>query len=160
VLRKDVQARAAHPQMQVELHSTAQLVGDQAEILSAFSNLVDNAVKYTPASGSIHLEWRTDAIGQGRFIVRDTGPGIAPEHLPRLTERFYRVDSGRSRAAGGAGLGLSIVKHIMQHHGGSLEVQSTEGVGSSFTCVFPARRVLAAETRDILHHSVKSASVG
>jgi two-component system phosphate regulon sensor histidine kinase PhoR len=159
MLRKDVLARASHPQIQVELHSTAQLVGDQAEILSAFSNLVDNAVKYTPASGSIQLEWRTDAVGQARFSVRDTGPGIAPEHLPRLTERFYRVDSGRSRAAGGAGLGLSIVKHIMQHHGGSLEVQSTEGVGSSFTCVFPARRV-SAGTRDTIHHSLKSATVG
>jgi two-component system phosphate regulon sensor histidine kinase PhoR len=160
MLRKDVLARESHPQIQVELHSTAQLVGDQAEILSAFSNLVDNAVKYTPVSGSIQLEWRTDAVGQGRFSVRDTGPGIAPEHLPRLTERFYRVDSGRSRAAGGAGLGLSIVKHIMQHHGGSLEVQSTEGVGSSFTCVFPARRVSPAGSRDIPHHSLESAGVG
>ena len=159
MLRKDVLARPAHPEVRVELHSDAQLVGDEAEIHAAFSNLVDNAAKYTPASGSILLQWQVDASGQGRFSVSDTGPGIAPEHLPRLTERFYRVDSGRSRAAGGAGLGLSIVKHIMQHHGGTLEIQSTEGVGSSFTCVFPARRVSAA-TRDSIHHSLKSATAG
>jgi two-component system, OmpR family, phosphate regulon sensor histidine kinase PhoR len=160
VLRKDVLARPVHPEVRIALDSDARLVGDQAEIHSAFSNLVDNAAKYTPATGSIVLDWQLDASGQGRFSVRDTGPGIAPEHLPRLTERFYRVDSGRSRAAGGAGLGLAIVKHIMQHHGGSLEVQSTEGVGSCFTCVFPARRVLAAGSGDTLHHSLKSANAG
>jgi two-component system phosphate regulon sensor histidine kinase PhoR len=75
-------------------------------------------------------------------MVEDTGPGIAPEHLPRLTERFYRVDAGRSRAAGGSGLGLAIVKHVLQHHGATLEVASEPDVGSSFACVFPARRVI------------------
>jgi two-component system, OmpR family, phosphate regulon sensor histidine kinase PhoR len=76
--------------------------------------------------------------------VTDTGPGIAAEHLPRLTERFYRVDAGRTRELGGAGLGLAIVKHALAHHGATLEIESTEGVGSKFTCVFPARRVLIA----------------
>jgi two-component system phosphate regulon sensor histidine kinase PhoR len=100
-------------------------------------------VKYTPVSGAIRIVWRVDAAGYGRFEVHDTGPGIAAEHLPRLTERFYRVDSGRSRAAGGSGLGLAIVKHVLQHHGALLEVASEPGAGSVFACIFPARRVLA-----------------
>ena len=135
--------------------ATPSCIGDQAEIHSAFSNLVDNAAKYTPASGSILLQWQVDAIRRrDGSACAIPATGIAPEHLPRLTERFYRVDSGRSRAAGGAGLGLSIVKHIMQHHGGTLEIQSTEGVGSSFTCVFPARRVSAAQPETIFSHSL------
>jgi two-component system phosphate regulon sensor histidine kinase PhoR len=151
VLRKDVLARPAHPEVQLELSSDAHLLGDEAEILSAFSNLVDNAAKYTPVSGSIRLVWQLDADGSARFIVQDTGPGIAPEHLPRLTERFYRVDAGRSRAAGGSGLGLAIVKHVLQHHGATLEVTSEPNVGSTFACVFPARRVIAgARNADIL----------
>jgi two-component system phosphate regulon sensor histidine kinase PhoR len=143
LLRKDVLARAVHPDISVELLTDAHLRGVETELQSAFSNLVDNAVKYTPASGSIRIRWRVDEVGQGRFEVHDTGPGIASEHLPRLTERFYRVDSGRSRAAGGAGLGLAIVKHVLQHHGAVLDVASEPGVGSTFTCIFPPRRVLA-----------------
>jgi len=143
VLRKDVLARPVHPQISVELASDARLRGLEPELLSAFSNLVDNAVKYTPASGSIRIRWSVDDTGQGRFEVQDTGPGIASEHLPRLTERFYRVDSGRSRAAGGAGHGLAIENHVLQHHGALLDVASTPGVGSTFTCIFPPRRVLA-----------------
>jgi two-component system, OmpR family, phosphate regulon sensor histidine kinase PhoR len=143
LLRKDVLARPVHPEISVELSTEARVRGVESELLSAFSNLVDNAVKYTPASGSIRIGWRVDEKGQGRFEVHDTGPGIAAEHLPRLTERFYRVDSGRSRAAGGAGLGLAIVKHVLQHHGASLEVASEPGIGSTFTCIFPPRRVLA-----------------
>jgi two-component system phosphate regulon sensor histidine kinase PhoR len=142
VLRKDVLARPVHPEVQLEIDTDAHLLGDEAEILSAFSNLVDNAAKYTPASGRIRLVWQLDENGSARFMVEDTGPGIAPEHLPRLTERFYRVDAGRSRAAGGSGLGLAIVKHVLQHHGATLEVASEPDVGSTFACVFPPRRVI------------------
>ena len=141
VLRKDVLARARHPQLQLDVQADARLLGEYAEILSAFSNLVDNAVKYTPPTGMVRISWRVDAAGTARFAVEDTGPGIAPEHLPRLTERFYRVDAGRARDAGGTGLGLAIVKHALQHHGATLEVASSPGVGSTFTCVFPSRRV-------------------
>jgi len=145
LLRKDVLARPAHPGIVVEISTTARLCGDEAQLHSAFANLVDNAAKYTPASGSVRVCWRLDEHGQARFEVHDTGPGIAPEHLPRLTERFYRVDSGRARTAGGAGLGLAIVKHVLQHHGAVLEVRSEPGHGSSFSCVFPPRRVLDAD---------------
>ncbi|HTQ36324.1 MAG TPA: phosphate regulon sensor histidine kinase PhoR [Steroidobacteraceae bacterium] len=144
VLGKDVLARASHPEVRVELNSDAHLAGEQAEILSAFSNLVDNAAKYTPASGLVRLIWEVDREGEGRFTVADTGPGIAPEHVPRLTERFYRVDPGRTRDAGGTGLGLAIVKHVLQHHGAMLEIDSRPGAGSRFTCVFPPRRVRVA----------------
>jgi two-component system phosphate regulon sensor histidine kinase PhoR len=158
VLRKDVLARPVHPEISVEIGTDAKLVGDESELMSAFSNLVDNAAKYTPATGSLRICWRLDDNGNGRFEVRDTGPGIAAEHLPRLTERFYRVDSGRSRAAGGAGLGLAIVKHVLQHHGASLEVTSTPGAGSTFTCVFPPRRVLAGSvTSNIPTQSIPAA---
>jgi two-component system phosphate regulon sensor histidine kinase PhoR len=146
VLRKDVLARANHPAVHLDLKTDAHLVGEQTEVLSAFSNLVDNAVKYTPASGVVRLAWEIDSSGSGRFTVADTGPGIAAEHLPRLTERFYRVDLGRARDAGGTGLGLAIVKHVLQHHGAVLEIDSRPGVGSSFSCVFPPRRVRAAKS--------------
>jgi two-component system phosphate regulon sensor histidine kinase PhoR len=141
MLRKDVLARPAHPgDVTVSVESDAQLIGDEPEIHSAFSNLVDNAAKYTPPDGSIDIRWWVDAQG-GHFAVTDTGIGIPPEHIPRLTERFYRVDPGRSRATGGSGLGLAIVKHVLQRHGATLEVKSAEGVGSTFTCNFPAERV-------------------
>ena len=119
------------------------LVGDEAMVQSAFSNLVDNAAKYTPPEGSVQIRWWTDAEG-AHFSVRDTGPGIPAEHLPRLSERFYRVDPARSRETGGSGLGLAIVKHAMLRHGGRLEIESVEGRGSAFTCHFPADRVLEA----------------
>jgi two-component system phosphate regulon sensor histidine kinase PhoR len=141
LLRKDVLARAVHPhEVSVLCESTAQLIGDDPEIHSAFSNLVDNAAKYTPPEGSIEMRWWTDAEG-GHFAVSDTGFGIPSEHIPRLTERFYRVDAGRSRSTGGSGLGLAIVKHVLQRHGARLEVQSTIGEGSTFTCHFPPERV-------------------
>jgi two-component system phosphate regulon sensor histidine kinase PhoR len=142
LLRKDVLARPKHPEISLALDSTADLLGDESEIHSALSNLVDNAAKYTPTTGTIQVRWWVDAAGEGHFSVRDTGFGIPVEHLPRLTERFYRVDAGRSRATGGSGLGLAIVKHALQHHGASLQIESQEGVGSTFTCHFPARRVL------------------
>ncbi len=150
MLRKDVLARPKHPEVILELETGAHLAGEEAELVSAFSNLVDNAAKYTPPTGRIRIRWRLDEQGQGRFEVHDTGPGIAPEHVPRLTERFYRVDSGRARSAGGAGLGLAIVKHVLQHHGAVLEVRSDPGRGSSFICIFPARRVLNDRGDDTL----------
>ena len=142
LLRKDVLARPTHPrQVEVSIESTASLLGDEAMVQSAFSNLVDNAAKYTPPEGSVLIRWWTDEEG-GHFSVRDTGPGIPSEHIPRLTERFYRVDPGRSRETGGSGLGLAIVKHALHRHGARLEIESTEGRGSTFTCHFPRERVL------------------
>jgi two-component system phosphate regulon sensor histidine kinase PhoR len=142
LLRKDVLARSVHPrQVDVAIESGASLIGDEAMVQSAFSNLVDNAAKYTPAEGSMQIRWWTDEEG-GHFSVRDTGPGISAEHIPRLTERFYRVDPGRSRETGGSGLGLAIVKHALHRHGGRLEIESIEGRGSTFTCHFPRDRVL------------------
>lgn len=115
--------------------------GAKTELLSAMSNLLSNAVRYTPGDGSIRAGWLLTADGGGQFFVSDTGPGIAPEHLPRLTERFYRVDRSRSRESGGTGLGLAIVKHVAQRHGGQIEVQSTPGQGSSFMITLPASRI-------------------
>jgi len=141
MLKKDVLARASHPKdVRVRADEDVQLVGDEAEIHSALSNLVDNAAKYTPPEGSIDMRWWADEEG-AHFSVTDTGIGIPAEHLPRLTERFYRVDAGRSRATGGSGLGLAIVKHVLQRHGGTLTIESTLGSGSTFTAHFPAHRV-------------------
>ncbi|MEO8383600.1 MAG: phosphate regulon sensor histidine kinase PhoR [Betaproteobacteria bacterium] len=122
------------------------LLGNRDEIISAFSNLVTNAVRYTPSGGNIDITW-TLCDGQPSFCIADNGEGIAPEHLPRLTERFYRVDRGRSQATGGTGLGLAIVKHVLIRHGGRLDVQSsmaTDGHGTQFTANFPKERVCAA----------------
>ena len=122
----------------------AQIAGAQPELLSAVTNLVNNAVRYTPDGGQIDVSWRVLADGSGELAVADTGPGIAREHLPRLTERFYRVDGSRSRETGGTGLGLSIVKHVVQRHGGELDIRSEPGKGSLFRLVFPAARVRSA----------------
>jgi len=122
--------------------SSARLLGDEAQIHSAFANLLDNAAKYTPAGGRISMRWWSDADG-GYFAVQDSGIGIASEHIPRLTERFYRVDAGRSRATGGSGLGLAIVKHVLQRHGATLSIVSAEGRGSTFTCHFPPEQLAA-----------------
>jgi two-component system phosphate regulon sensor histidine kinase PhoR len=141
VLRKDAEARPQRPgEVTLSVESAQQLIGDEGQLLSAFGNLVDNAVKYTPAGGRIALRWWTDDDG-GHLSVTDSGIGIAAEHLPRLTERFYRVDAGRARSTGGSGLGLAIVKHALQNHGASLSVDSVEGRGSTFTCHFPPRRL-------------------
>jgi two-component system phosphate regulon sensor histidine kinase PhoR len=141
MLRKDVMARASHPKdVRARIDTDAHLIGDEPEIHSAFSNLVDNAAKYTPPEGSIEMRWWVDDEG-AHFSVTDTGMGIPAEHIPRLTERFYRVDAGRSRSTGGSGLGLAIVKHVLQRHGAELEVQSVLGSGSTFTCHFPLQRV-------------------
>jgi two-component system phosphate regulon sensor histidine kinase PhoR len=117
------------------------LIGNQVELRSAFSNLIYNAVRHTPPGTRIQVRWAPDADGT-LFSVTDDGEGIPPEHLPRLTERFYRVDQGRSRAAGGTGLGLAIVKHVLNRHDAHLLIASTLGQGSRFTCEFPATRTL------------------
>ena len=120
------------------------LRGRREELHSAFMNLINNAVRYTPAGGTIQLKWAADEDG-ARFCVADSGEGIAPEHIPHLTERFYRVDSARSRATGGTGLGLSIVKHVLLRHDAYLDIHSEAGEvgkGSVFTCVFPSTRVV------------------
>jgi two-component system phosphate regulon sensor histidine kinase PhoR len=116
------------------------LLGVRSELLSAISNLLSNAIRYTPAGGQIRAEWSRVPEGVV-FAVTDTGPGIAPEHLPRLSERFYRVDRSRSRETGGTGLGLAITKHVVQRHGGELRIQSEVGKGSTFMLVLPASRV-------------------
>jgi two-component system phosphate regulon sensor histidine kinase PhoR len=117
------------------------LLGEEREILSAFSNLVSNAIRYTPDAGSIYVKWDINSLGQGEFSVKDTGPGIASEHLTRLTERFYRVDRSRSRDTGGTGLGLAIVKHIANRHQAQLLIESMPGKGSTFTLRFPKERL-------------------
>ncbi|HEX9708315.1 MAG TPA: phosphate regulon sensor histidine kinase PhoR [Steroidobacteraceae bacterium] len=141
------EARASTPEpprFELDLDYACALRGSESELHSIASNLISNAVKYTPAEGTITLRWGRDGAG-ARLAVEDTGIGIAPEHLPRLTERFYRVDRARARAKGGSGLGLSIVKHGLQRHGGRLEIVSDEGRGSAFVAHFPSRRVLLRE---------------
>jgi two-component system phosphate regulon sensor histidine kinase PhoR len=140
-LHRDALASAERPrQILLELESTDGLFGSANELESAFTNLLVNGMKYTPAEGTVRMRWWADAEG-AYFSVIDSGIGIPAEHIPRLTERFYRVDAGRSRGQGGSGLGLAIVKHALQRHGGWLDVQSTEGKGSAFTCHFPQPRI-------------------
>ena len=119
------------------------LLGAENEIASACGNLVTNAIRYTPEGGEVRLRWRASA-DEAEFAVEDSGIGIAPEHIPRLTERFYRVDRGRSRETGGTGLGLAIVKHILNRHHATLEIKSEPGKGSRFVARFPARRIVPA----------------
>ena len=119
------------------------LLGAENEIASAFGNLVTNAIRYTPDGGEVRLTWRASA-SEAVFAVEDSGLGIAPEHIPRLTERFYRVDRGRSRETGGTGLGLAIVKHILNRHQATLDIKSEPGKGSRFAARLPPRRVVAA----------------
>lgn len=145
LLRREISSLERRPKsLIVRADSDSWLRAAEGEIHSIISNLLSNAVKYTPVEGEVELRWWTDNAG-GHVSVRDTGVGIAPEHIPRLTERFYRVDSGRSREMGGSGLGLAIVKHALQRHGGTLNIDSVEGVGSTFTCHFPRSRVLPRE---------------
>lgn len=124
-----------------EIATERNLLGEEREILSAFGNLVSNAIRYTPDVGSISAIWRINEREEGEFVVTDTGPGIASEHLPRLTERFYRVDRSRSRDTGGTGLGLAIVKHIASRHQAQLLIESIPGKGSTFTLRFPKERL-------------------
>jgi two-component system phosphate regulon sensor histidine kinase PhoR len=129
----------------IELHldHECRLLGSRAELHSAFANLVSNAVRYTPEDGRVRLAWRIDE-GRGVFSVTDSGIGIEARHIPRLTERFYRVDHGRSRETGGTGLGLAIVKHALSRHQAVLDIQSEAGRGSTFSAVFPPGRLLPA----------------
>jgi len=140
--------------VQLTLKSTAWVSGATDELRSAFGNLVGNAVRYTPAGGEIILSWSDTDDGGALFAVRDTGIGIARQHIPRLTERFYRVDRGRSREAGGTGLGLAIVKHVVNRHAARLEVTSEPGSGSCFSVAFPAQRVSQQKSTDspLLEH--------
>jgi two-component system phosphate regulon sensor histidine kinase PhoR len=128
-------------QVLLDIGDAAMVKGSRDELASAFDNLVSNAIRYTPAGGTITLTWRVTPDGAGVFSVTDTGIGIGPEHLPRLTERFYRVDRSRSRATGGTGLGLAIVKHVLLRHQAELEIASKPGKGSTFSVRLPARRV-------------------
>jgi two-component system phosphate regulon sensor histidine kinase PhoR len=128
----------------LDVADPAIVTGNRDELASAFGNLVSNAVRYTPDGGTITLGWRVDEEGRGAFEVADTGIGIAPEHIPRLTERFYRVDRSRSRETGGTGLGLAIVKHVLLRHQAELDVTSELGLGSTFTVLLPAQRVAPA----------------
>lgn len=131
-----------------EVPEGIQILGVAKELHSAISNLVNNAVRYTPAGGLITALWTLLPDQRIQFSVVDTGPGIASEHLPRLTERFYRVDRSRSRESGGTGLGLAIAKHVMQRHGGELKIESELGKGSRFTLIFPASRVVTVASEN------------
>jgi two-component system phosphate regulon sensor histidine kinase PhoR len=130
----------------LQMEGDGVLLGSGKEIHSAFANLASNAVRYTPEGGKIDLLWRVDAQG-AEFSVRDTGIGVDPEHIPRLTERFYRVDRGRSRETGGTGLGLAIVKHILTRHQAELRVSSKQGEGSVFSVRLPPARLMALPAR-------------
>ena len=141
---------AGRHQLTVGALPAVELAGQESELISAVANLASNAVRYTPDGGQIDIGWIARADGGGTIEVRDNGIGIAREHQPRLTERFYRVDGSRSRATGGTGLGLSIVKHVMQRHGGDLEIDSAPGQGSRFRLHLPPGRVrLSAATTDL-----------
>ena len=124
-----------HHKVELDIDYSIDIVGAQTELHSAFSNLISNAIKYTPENGLIRVHWRNDG-DKATFTVRDNGLGIAPQHVDRLTQRFYRVDTDRSRESGGTGLGLAIVKHVLQRHNAELEVNSEEGKGSEFKCIF------------------------
>jgi len=130
----------ARHRIELDADETVNLVGNQSELHSVFANLINNAVRYTPAGGVIKVSWQASGAG-ALFSVTDTGPGIAPQHIPRLTERFYRVDIDRSRETGGTGLGLAIVKHVLDRHDGKLNIVSELGKGSTFECRFPPERV-------------------
>lgn len=130
--------------LNLDIDSHCDLIGSDVELASAFGNLITNAIKYTPKGGVITIGWHDDQE-HGYFTVEDNGIGIDPKHLPRLTERFYRVDSARSRQTGGTGLGLAIVKHVLMQHGAYLEVDSKPNQGSCFKAVFPKERLCQAE---------------
>lgn len=125
-----------HQVIKTDIDQSLWMKGDEKELYSALSNLVINAIKYTPEKGEINIRWKLHDKAPG-FEVQDSGIGIAAAHIPRLTERFYRVDKGRSRDQGGTGLGLAIVKHVLSRHGAQLHIESTPGKGSSFSCRFP-----------------------
>ncbi|MBL6751361.1 MAG: phosphate regulon sensor histidine kinase PhoR [Nevskia sp.] len=136
-----------------EVQPDLRVFGRESELQSVFTNLISNAIHYTPPGGIVRVRWWGDDKG-AHFSVADTGIGIAEKDLPRITERFYRVDVGRSRASGGTGLGLSIVKHALEHHEARLQIDSELGVGSTFTCNFPAHRAHRGTARGEARASV------
>lgn len=143
MLKNEADALSANKHViAIDVNPVCTLLGDERELISAFSNLVSNAVRYTPEGGNITVTWQPTEDRGAEFAVRDSGPGIAPEHLPRLTERFYRVDRSRSRETGGTGLGLAIVKHVATRHQAQLMIESTPGEGSIFKIHFPADRIV------------------
>jgi two-component system phosphate regulon sensor histidine kinase PhoR len=144
---RGLSGRLAPPQghkLSFALDADSEIAGASSELQSAMSNLLSNAIRYTPGGGEVAVSWKVLPDGRGEYAVRDSGPGIAVEHIPRLTERFYRIDRSRSRETGGTGLGLAIVKHIAQRHGAELKIESVVGKGSRFALVFPASRVREA----------------
>jgi len=143
---------AGRHRITLDLASEDWLSGSEDELRSAFTNLISNAVGYTPERGEITIGWRRGA-GAAVFSVSDTGIGIEPHHIPRLTERFYRVDRSRSRETGGTGLGLAIVKHVLSRHKGRLEITSEPGRGSTFSAVFPAERVVSPRHENVMARS-------
>ncbi len=143
LLEEALALSAGRHRIELDVDDRIRLLANAQELRSAFGNLVINAVRYTPAGGDIRLAW-TKRGTQAVFSVTDSGPGIEPRHIPRLTERFYRVDNSRSRETGGTGLGLAIVKHILTRHQAELEIESEPGKGSIFSAAFPAQRIRAA----------------
>jgi two-component system phosphate regulon sensor histidine kinase PhoR len=139
---------AGRHRISVQAEAGFDLAGAESELASAFGNLANNAVNYTPPGGEVRLVWKASPEG-AIFSVEDTGIGIPQEQIPRLTERFYRVDRSRSRESGGTGLGLAIVKHALARHDASLEIESVPGKGSRFTARFPAKRLVAGEAASL-----------
>jgi two-component system phosphate regulon sensor histidine kinase PhoR len=127
------------------------IMGSYEELHSAFGNLASNAVRYTPAGGKIQLVWKEVENGGVKFMVEDTGIGISPEHISRLTERFYRVDKSRSRETQGTGLGLAIVKHVLLRHGSTLQIKSEAGKGSTFIVCLPKTAVVQRQPELLLN---------
>ncbi|SFE09495.1 phosphate regulon sensor histidine kinase PhoR [Nitrosomonas sp. Nm166] len=143
VILQDAESLSAgRHRIKLNIATQDQLLGSEEELRSAFGNLISNAIRYTPDKGEINISWEK-YDGQGLFFVQDSGIGIEPEHIPRLTERFYRVDNSRSRETGGTGLGLAIVKHVLSRHEARLEIISQVGKGSRFNIWFPAKRLIA-----------------
>ena len=144
--RDAVALSAGRHRITLRIESQLGLTGSADELRSALGNLISNAVRYTPEGGEIEILW-TQRTGMPTFAVRDTGIGIEPQHIPRLTERFYRVDRSRSRSTGGTGLGLAIVKHVLSRHQAHLEIDSEPARGSTFSAVFPAERAMHGADR-------------
>jgi two-component system phosphate regulon sensor histidine kinase PhoR len=138
---REFDGRDRRPTIELHIETDAALLGSESELHSIFYNLVSNAVRFTPETGRVDIYWRADG-STAVFDVVDSGIGVPADLVPRLTERFYRVDTGRSRATGGTGLGLAIVKHALQRHGSRLEIESEEGEGSCFSCRFTDNRVV------------------
>lgn len=145
VLQDAESLSAGRHYIKLNLATQDQLLGSEEELRSAFSNLISNAIRYTPDKGEISINWEKSDGQEGMFSVQDSGIGIEAEHIPRLTERFYRVDNSRSRETGGTGLGLAIVKHVLSRHEARLEITSQVGKGSRFTIRFPAKRLISPD---------------